>query len=664
MQELLPDFAADSSLSTRVRESGGRVPETQGDLVFFPSRPSQPTSGAGMAAQGAISAADLPPDTDLVSPSYLGIVLRLGEMILAILYFQIGALLDRLIFDWRGILERRSFAGRDLELTTRSAIRLRKCLQWLGSTFIKVGQQLAIRSDVLPPIYCRELEFLLDNAKPIPEAYVRRILRQQHGRRLEEVFASFDLTPIGSASIACVYKARLPEGETVAVKVRRPKIVRAFKTDLSALDAILKTLEFLTLLRPRVTETFRSELRLMLLEELDFRIETRYQDLFRVYYKKRKKLRITAPKIYPELCGREVIVSEYVTGIWLKNMIAGVESGDPGYLEWLCSLDVSPKKVAKQLIRGSHYGFFECPFFHGDPHPGNILVQPHNRIVMVDFGACGVFGHRERHQLEQMHRFQEKEDVGGMVQCVIGLMEPLPPIDIDPFRRRLEDAWWKGFYGIKSKHGQWWERTSFRLWSALLKEVRRAQIPLPLSVLRMIRATLLYDTVAARLYHRIDVFKEYRWYFDRYARRVRSDIQKSFWRQLFRGPDPANYVRLRQVWEVGNLLLQQAQIVLRQRLPDFSAQVSKGWDVLKIVIKWFLASTSVTLAAFVTGLLLRSGAFFVELRRVGNPFATFPAAVIVVWIILLLLIGIKYLRTMWFRLSDKDLLPGRDQWRR
>lgn len=684
-RELWSDFAAEGSPDLDVRGSGGRPRaarsrrrDADGELLLFPQRPeSVPASGAGMAAEGATSAVDLPPDTELIDASFFGVARRLVQLLMALLYFQIASLFDRLTV--ASSLEER----RQETLTFLRAKRLRKILEWLGGTFIKVGQQLAIRSDVLPKAYCDELKTLFDKAEPMPEAYPGEAIYRQTGKRLAETFAYFEFPPIGSASVSCVYKARLHDGTQVVVKVRRPGIVEAFKTDLAAFDIVLKSLEFLTILRPRVTGTLRSEMRLMLLEELDFHIEARYQELFRTYYKKRKKLRMTAPKIFPKLCGREVIVSEFVTGIWLKDMIAGLEGhGRKRYRRWLEGFDIDPHKIAKQLIRGSHYGFFECPFFHGDPHPGNILVQPRNRIVMVDFGACGVFGERERHQLAQMHRYQAKEDVSGMVQCVIGLMEPLPPIDIDPFRRRLEDAWWKGFYGIKSKHADWWERTSFRLWSALLREVRRAEIPLPLSVLRMVRATLLYDTVAARLYRGINVFKEYRWYFDRYARRVQRDMQRSFLRQLFCGPDPENYVRLRRIFEVGNLLLYQAELLLRRPLPDFSALVSKGWDILKILAKWALVSLTVTLVMGVPEFLLLADRIKKDLKG-GSTVWEYPGALIdqmgqhlrgsdwgwpevllFVWGALNLLLAFKYIRELLFRLSDKDiLLTGRDSGR-
>lgn len=633
----------------------------------------------------------LPPDSELIRAGFFGVCWRLMQLLWAIAGYQVAGLWDWLTYPH---VERRRLA-----LQTRKAERLRDTIKALGGTFIKVGQQLAIRSDILPPVYCRKLAELLDEVPPMPVEYVEEVLsrparRSSNGDRTEptplrDAFAVFNYEPIGSASIACVYHALLHSGEEVAVKIRRPNIVRIFKTDLAALDVAFWFVEGLTILRPAISTTFRSELRLMLLEELDFEVEARYQELFRTYFKKRPKLNTTAPKVHAELCGREVVVSEYLpkdSGIWLKEMIARLEGGNGPYLEYLRSRGMSPKKIAKQLLRGSHYSFFECPFFHGDPHPGNVFVQDGGRLVFVDFGACGVFAHRERYRLLQMYEFEGEEDIGGMVSCVIGLMEPLPPIDVDALRRNLEDAWWKAFYGIKSKHAQWWERTSFRLWTALYREVRRARIPLPLNMLRMIRATLLYDSVSARLYHRVNVFAEYRWYKKRHARRIRTELNRALIRQLFRGPDLSNYLRLSRLWQVANLALQQAEIFLRRPLPDFSALVSKGWDVFKIIMEWVLWTSLVSSATVLVGVFvirqhiqdaakkmvdasLDASPTFGELVRalpetmrydVLHKTGIQPGEVLfIVWAALVTLIAIKYARELLFRMSDKDILPGR-----
>jgi ubiquinone biosynthesis protein len=635
----------------------------------------------GPRARLSILPASPPPEAETISVSALGVAFRIVWLVVAFVWLGLGRFLDWLILDRLLHVGWEAIESREVRLTLRRAARLRDTLAWLGGTYIKIGQQLAIRSDILSPAFCEALGELLDKVDEIPEDKARRAVVDELGP-LDRVFTSIDFRrPIGSASVACVYKAQLLSGDFVAVKVRRPKIIRRFLTDLAAIDFVFRVVEFITLLRPRVSGTFRSELRQMLLEELDFSIEARYQELFRTYFKKRKKLRTTAPRIYPDLCTRSVLVSEFVAGTSLKTILDNLDDSNPHrrrYREELRARDISPRKIARQLIRGSHYAFFECPLFHGDPHPGNVLVLPGNRLVMVDFGACGVFSHRERYQLAQMHEYHAREDVGGMVQCVIGLMEPLPPIDVDDFRHRLEEAWWKGFYGIKSKYAKWWERTSFRLWSALFREVRRAHIPLPLNVLRMIRATLLYDSVAARLDRKIDVFKEYRWYYRRYARRVREDVQKAVIRTIFRGPSPANYVRLQRLWEVGNLALRQAQILLRRPLPDFSATVGKVWDVLKILFRWAMALITVSAVTLVTGVytirdyvrkLLSdvdgaapetmydySVGFFramrLDMERAGpSP----PEALFIVTVLLLALVSLKYLNELRYRLGDKDV---------
>lgn len=647
-------------------------------VLFFPPRPA-----AAVAQADEISLAPEPTSSDLVGAGVARTLRRLVQLFWAVLRYAVAGAFDWLTFGLRRIFRRGPLLDRRLQLSARRAARLRRILQRLGGTFIKVGQQLSIRTDVLPPVFCRELEKLQDNAEPIPEAYVRGVLERQTGKPLAATFvAPFDFESVGKASIACVYRARLLTGEAVAIKVRRPNIERVFKSDLAALAWVLRTAEFFTLLRPGVSATFRSEIETMLLEELDFQTEMRYQELFRRYFKKRKKLRTTAPRLFYSLCGPDVIVSELVTGIWMRDLMAGVESGDPQYRAALHALDIDPKRIAKQLVRGSHYGLFECPFFYGDPHPGNIAVQPGNRIVLVDFGACGVFAERERDQLAQMHYYQSREDVGGMVQCVINLMEPLPPVDVESLRRGLEDAWWRGFYGIKSRHAEWRERTSFNLWAALFREVRRHRIPLPLNVLRMIRATLLYDSVAARIYPEIDVFKEYRKYYESYARRVQQRIQTSLLRQLLCGPDPANYVRLKRLWDVGEILLRRVQIFLHKPLPDFSALVSKGWELAIMTLKWLTLSATATAAAMAAGIWLKGAALFKRRAGVGLEAAAPPADVIwnypgqllevlyqdmetkglstvehvfIVWLAVLFFLTAKYLRQAWFRLCDKDV---------
>ena len=497
----------------------------------------------------------------------------------------------------------------------RGGERLRGALESLGGALVKVGQQLSLRLDILPAAYCDALATLLDESeREIPFAYARARIEAAAGRPLEEVYRAFDPDPIGAATIACVYQAVRLDGARVAVKVRRPGIIKLFNTDLTVLDWVLRSVEFLTILRPGVSEVFRDEMRKLLLEELDFTIEARYQELFRRYHKKRKELNVTAPRVHHDLSGEDVMVSEFVEGIWVKDLIAALTSGDEESLAVVRALGIKPKKVAKHLVRASHYGLLECPFFHGDPHPGNIVIRPGNEIVMVDFGACGVFTEKERNLLRQMYYFKSRDDIGGMVQCVIALMEPLPPIDMEAFERDLQHEWWHAFYGIESRHAEWWERTSFRLWLALLGLVRKYEIPLPRHLLRMIRATLLYDTVAAQLYPKIDVFKEYRVYQRGVAKRVRKHIQRSAARQLLRGPDDYNYLRLARTFDTAELGMYRVRQFLDQRQPNFDSLTDKAWEFVSLLARMFNKYVFITTVAFLTALAVSLDGFGIDAR--------------------------------------------------
>ena len=263
-----------------------------------------------------------------------------------------------------------------VEVRQRGARRLRLYIEELGGTVIKLGQQASLRRDIFPEVYCTELEKLQDDIPAFSIHHTYRVIEKQTGKPWQETFPVLNPVPVGSASMACVYRALLCNGDEVAVKVRRPGIRKAFETDLAVMEFITQAAEFLTIIRAGMSDSFKSEVRAMLEEELDFPSEARYQELFRRYHRRKKKLNVTAPKVYYELSGREVIVTEFAKGIWVKEIMARVQADDQEYLAYLHELGIDPQRVAKRLIRSQHYQFHECPFFHGDPHPGNIVVQP------------------------------------------------------------------------------------------------------------------------------------------------------------------------------------------------------------------------------------------------------------------------------------------------
>ncbi len=606
--------------------------------------------------------------TTAVKVSRVRVLWHLLRMMVGFGYFWSGVVRRRLwyiILFWSGVVLSKFTRTRVVEQQElddqrhkKDGEEFRDLLLNLGGVMIKVGQQLAQRVDLLPPAYCDVLKDMVDDIpKEIAEADVRAAIERQTKRPLCQTFRDFDFDSAGKASVACVYKAWLLTGERVAVKVRRPNIKKSFAADLDALAFILRSAEFLTILRPRLTEDFRLELRESLLEELDFRIEARYQELFRRYHAQRKKLNVTAPKVFYETSGEEVLVSEYVDGHKVQKIIEAIRDGEEGYLVDLRREGIDPKIVAKRLIRSRYYSFHECPLFHGDPHPGNILVQPNNRIVMIDFGACGVFSERERNLMWQLNHCYSREDVGGMVNMVISIMEPVkPPVrNWDRFRKELVDVWWKGFYGIKSHHAEEWERTSFRLWLGFFQLVRKHQLSVPRNMVRFIRATLLYDTVAASLHNEINVFKEFQKYSHGVARRVRRQMEESAIRQLLTGPDDSTFLKLRQIADVGNGLLFRLQKFLNDPEFRFAELAGKVYSAVRSFVRMLLLIGGTGVGALLIVVTFNPG----HLNVVREPVQTWSSShfvqlITIIWLTLVLLFLVTYGRRVYLRFGDVD----------
>jgi len=179
----------------------------------------------------------------------------------------------------------------------RRATRLREIFDHAGVSFAKLAQQLSLRVDLLPYAYCAELSKMLDRAEAFPTAEAIAVVERSLGRPLNEMFSAFDPDPIGSASLSCVYQATLKSGELVAVKVRRPGIGALLAADLRAFDWLLIFAEALTLIRPGSTKQFRRDLRNALMGELNFRVEARYTEMFRLRAEK-DAAGITSPRVY------------------------------------------------------------------------------------------------------------------------------------------------------------------------------------------------------------------------------------------------------------------------------------------------------------------------------------------------------------------------------
>lgn len=254
--------------------------------------------------------------------------------------------------------------------------RLRQALEELGPTFVKFGQIMANRADMLPPALVAELEKLQDQVPPFPMEQVQDLVETEFGRPLAELFPVFEPLPVASASIAQVHKAWLPDGREVAVKVQRPDIQPLIQRDLEVLALLARLVErYVADLRhfdpPGMVEEFRRQI----LRELDFTQELQNMDRFATMLRGKDSLHV--PATHPDSSSRRVLCMEFIHG----TKLAAVLSDASGRFD---KPELARRLADLMLEQVFHHGFF-----HADPHPGNVMVLPNNVVCFLDFGMMG-----------------------------------------------------------------------------------------------------------------------------------------------------------------------------------------------------------------------------------------------------------------------------------
>ncbi|KAB2840900.1 MAG: ubiquinone biosynthesis regulatory protein kinase UbiB [Burkholderiales bacterium] len=273
-------------------------------------------------------------------------------------------------------------------LRTPRARRLREALEDLGPIFVKFGQVLSTRRDLLPADIADELAKLQDQVPPFPSAEVVTLLERVYGKPLAEVFTRFDEVPAASASVAQVHFASLPDGRSVAVKVLRPGIAKVIAHDVALLDTGAVLLERLwsdgKRLRPReVVAEFAKHLE----DELDLMREAANCSQLRRNFEHSPLLQV--PEVYWDWCAREVMVMSRMAGTPVSQ------------IERLRELGVDLKALSRAGVEIFFTQVFRDGFFHADMHPGNILVAPDGRYVALDFGIMGTLSDRDKEYLAQ-----------------------------------------------------------------------------------------------------------------------------------------------------------------------------------------------------------------------------------------------------------------------
>ena len=464
----------------------------------------------------------------------------------------------------------------------RQAVRLRETLERMGPAAIKVGQQLSVRADFIRHQYCDELNKMLDQVPPFPVEFAIQSVEKAIGKPLGEVFAVFDPVPIGSASLACVYQARLRTGELVAVKVKRPSIGTKLARDLRAISWLCIAAEALGIIRYGLTNNFRQELWRMLIEELDFALEARYTEIFRRAARKNKY--VSAPRVYHDLSDFDVLVTEFVAGVFLNEIIYAIENNDQEILKILKARGFRPNKISRRLLQVLWWEVSETHFFHADPHPANIIIKPDNTMIMIDFGSCGAVSNRSRRKILSFNRNMAAGNVQGMVQDTISMVEPLPPIDVEQFSNEMMNIYRDSFIALKSKHAPWYDKCTGGAFMKIISLTQKYNVPMTLDTVRIFRANFMYDSIIYRVNPQLDPQKEFkRWARDA-DRKARKRAMRSVQDRLL-GPTGSDFTKLEELSTIVESGLNRLQHYLDRPDYNFVYSIGKMAYVVSTIVK-------------------------------------------------------------------------------
>ena len=319
----------------------------------------------------------------------------------------------------------------------RQRRRQRRLARWLtdeflalGSAFIKLGQLLSARPDVLPAELVEQLATLQDQVPAFPFAVVQDLLEQELGGRCAEII-DLEAEPLGSASLAQVHRASLRSGRQVVLKVQRPGLERTFRLDLQVLQQVAAAVQR----HPRWGQGrdwigIAQECRRVLLRELDFRLEAEHAARFRQQFLSDPGIRV--PAVIWELSSRRVLCLDYLPGIKITDRAALLAAG----IEPAAVAEKGAASYLQQLVR---FGFF-----HADPHPGNLAVAADGALIYYDFGMMGQLSSRLQARLGSMVRAAAGRDAAGLVDELQQAGLIAPGIDPGPVRRlvrvMLEEA--------------------------------------------------------------------------------------------------------------------------------------------------------------------------------------------------------------------------------
>jgi ubiquinone biosynthesis protein len=509
----------------------------------------------------------------------------------------------------RRILRRQPVPKDELTLP----VRVRTTLEELGPTFVKLGQILSTRSDLVPPEYLAELRRLQDDVAPLPWDVIREVIEAELESTVDQIFKQVDPQPVASASLAQVHAATLPDGTQVVIKVQRPGIEEVINLDLDILYDLAQLAEERTALGERYDlMDLVEEYSYALKGELDFRREGRNADRFRENFAKNDYLYV--PKVYWDYSTKRVIVLERIEGIKIDDVPALEAAG------------FDRKELADRAANMVLQEVLDDGFFHADPHPGNLLIMSGGVIGVLDFGTMGRLEKRERVSLARLFIVAVQMDIDGIVDQLIRMGVADYGVDRKGLARDLRRTVIR-YYGLPLN-----EIPAMEVWESLEPVIYEYNLRVPSDYWLLIKTIAIMEGVGLGLDPEFDMVAAAQPYLGRLFRQL--------WSPATWG---SSLIRMGTDWTdfVGNFPRQSTHILkqlergdfeIRIRIPEL-AETNRNLNLMvnRLIYGVLVAAMTVALALLIPQLDL-----------------TWPWSLIT-WVILLGFVGMGFLalRLLW-----------------
>ena len=375
-------------------------------------------------------------------------------------------------------------------------VSLRVCIERLGVTYVKLGQYLALRVDLLPAAVVRELDQLFDRAPELDFAQVRREVERELGGTLERFFREFSPTSLGAASVAQVHRAVAIDGEELAIKVQRPGVQEIFSADMRNLLRLSRLVDLLGLMSKISLVDLVQEFANFTRREMDFRLEAETtEDLG-------KELvgGVRAPRIRWDLTTQRLLAMEYIEGVSLLKVCETAAASHAEGDRLLHGIDL--RAVMGSVTQAFLHEVFVAGRFHGDPHFGNILIRPDGTPFFIDWGIHGELSDTERDRLRDYIESWVVGDLERAAYCWIQMSAPTQATDLQKYRKDLIVVL-TGWNAISRDPQATNEERHIARWQGKVVDVmRRNSVRLPPDQLLVWRAITVLEASALKLPYR------------------------------------------------------------------------------------------------------------------------------------------------------------------